>query len=103
MEKTVEKIKNLFIRNDIPVFGITKSSFLDGELAGFRPSNALPSAKSILCLGNPVPKGIFQNNGRQHENYWRAANIYYRNMDAILMQVARIIEEQGEVAVPVFG
>ena len=103
MKKTVEKIKTLFIRNDIPVFGITKSSLLEDETQGFRPSDALPSAKSILCVGNPVPKGVFQNNGRQHENYWRAANIYYRNMDAILLQVARIIEEQGEVAVPVFG
>jgi len=103
MKKTVEKIKTLFIQNDIPVFGITKSSLLEDELAGFRPSDALPSAKSVLCMGNPVPKGVFQDNGRQNENYWRAANIYYRNMDAILMQVARIIEEQGDVAVPVFG
>ena len=103
MEKTVEKIKTLFIQNDIPVFGITKSSLLEDELAGFRPSDALPSAKSILCMGYPVPKGVFQINGRQNENYWRAANIYYRNIDAILMQVARIIEEQGDVAVPVFG
>ena len=35
--------------------------------------------------------------------YWRAANISYRNIDAMLMQLGRIIEETGEMAVPVFG
>jgi epoxyqueuosine reductase QueG len=35
--------------------------------------------------------------------YWRAANIYYRNIDAVLMRAASMIEKKGEVAVPVFG
>jgi epoxyqueuosine reductase QueG len=35
--------------------------------------------------------------------YWRAANIYYRNIDAVLMRVCSIIEEKGEVAVPAYG
>jgi hypothetical protein len=35
--------------------------------------------------------------------YWRAANTYYRNIDMVLMRVANIIEEKGEIAVPVYG
>jgi epoxyqueuosine reductase len=63
----------------------------------------LASAKSILCLGMPVPEGIFKCQERSVWMYWRAANIYYRNIDAVLMQVAGIIEEKAEVAVPVYG
>ena len=57
----------------------------------------------MLCMGVPFPKGVFQYGARSNEAYWRAASVYYRDVDAILMQAARIIEEQGVVAVPVFG
>ena len=103
MNETVQEIKTLFAKNNIPVFGIEKSSHLENDGLGYRPSDSLPSAESMLCMGVPFPKGVFQNEERSIQAYWRAANIYYRNVDAILMQVARIIEEQGAVAVPVFG
>lgn len=103
MNETVQEIKTLFARNNIPVFGITKSSHLENDALGYRPSDSLPSAESMLCMGVPFPKGVFQHRERSNQAYWRAANIYYRNVDAMLMQVARIIEEQGAVAVPVFG
>jgi hypothetical protein len=35
--------------------------------------------------------------------YWRAANVYYRNIDIVLTKAAAMIEEEGEIAVPVFG
>ena len=35
--------------------------------------------------------------------YWRAASIYYRNIDAVLMRACSIIEEKGEVAVPIYA
>lgn len=103
MHATVEEIKNLFAKNNIPVFGTGKSSLLESNAPGYRPSGCHPAAESILCMGVPFPRGVFRCGQRSNEVYWRAANIYYRNVDAILMQVCRIIEEQGAVAVPVFG
>jgi epoxyqueuosine reductase len=103
MRKIIEGLKKLFAQNNIPVFGIDKASSLENEPSGYRPSDMLDSAKSILCLGIPVPKGIFKSEERSGWMYWRAANIYYRNIDTVLMRAASIIEEKGEVAVPVFG
>ena len=103
MNNLIERIKNLSVRHDIPVFGTARSSYLDNDPPGYRPADLLSTAKSILCLGLPVPKGVFMCRERTNESYWRAANIYYRHFDAILMQVARIIEENGETAVPIFG
>jgi len=103
MTKIVEEITNLFARNSVPVFGTAEASFLETEPKGYRPSDMLESAESILCLGIPVPKGIFKCQGRSEWMYWRAANIYYRNVDTILMRVCHIIEEKGEVAVPIYG
>jgi epoxyqueuosine reductase len=103
MRKIIEELKKLFTQNNIPVFGIDKASSLENEPSGYRPSDMLASAKSILCFGIPVPKGIFKSEERSEWMYWRAASVYYRNMDAVLMRAASIIEEKGEVAVPVYG
>ena len=103
MEKILEEMTNLFAHNNIPVFGTAKASYLENEPSGYRPSDMLASAQSILCFGIPVPKGIFKCQERSEWMYWRAANIYYRNIDMVLMRVANIIEEKGETAVPVFG
>jgi epoxyqueuosine reductase QueG len=103
MKKTEEDLEEFFLQNNIPVFGIAKASDLENEPSGYRPSDMLASAKSILCLGMPMPKGIFKCQERSEWMYWRAASIYYRNIDAVLMRAASIIEEEGEVAVPVYG
>lgn len=103
MKEISEEMASLFTKNNIPVFGIDKATSLENEPLGYRPSDMLASAKSILCLGIPVPKGIFKCQGRSEWMYWRAANIYYRNIDMVLMQVASIIEEKREIAVPIYG
>jgi len=103
MRKIIEEITNLLIRNNIPVFGSIEARSLEKEPPGYRPSDMLSSAQSILCFGLPVPKGILKSGERSEWMYWRAANVYYRNIDAVLMRACSIIEEKGEIAVPVFG
>jgi len=103
MAKIIEEITNLFAQKGIPVFGMTKASSLKNEPSGYRPNDLLESAESILCLGIPVPKGVFKCQGRSEWMYWRAANIYYRNVDTILMRVCYMIEEEGDVAIPIYG
>jgi epoxyqueuosine reductase len=105
MKEIIEAMTNLLSQNHIPVFGIAKASSLENEPSGYRPSDMLASARSILCLGIPVPKGIFKSEERSESMYWRAASIYYRNIDMVLMRACSIIEEKGEgdVAVPIYA
>ena len=103
MKETVKAIKGILVEHGIPAFGIADSTLMESEAQGYRCSDTLSSAKSILCLGMPFPRGIFRTETRTNANYWRAANIYYRNIDMILMHIARMIEDNGEIAVPVFG
>lgn len=102
MRTIMEALKRLFTQNNIPVFGIAKASSLEKEPSGYRPSDMLTPTESILCLGIPVPRGIFKSEKRSEWMYWRAANIYYRNIDAVLMRACNIIEEKDEVAVPIY-
>ena len=103
MTHIIEEIKTFFLQNNIPVFGTAKAASLENEPIGYRLSDMLASAKSILCLGIPVPKGVFKCHERSEWMYWRAANIYYRNVDTILMRAASLIEEKNEVAVPIYS
>jgi hypothetical protein len=103
MGKIIEELKKLFTQNNIFIFGIAKASSLGDEPSGYRPWDMLSSAQSILCFGLPVPKGIFQCQEKSEWMYWRAANVYYRNIDAVLIRACSMIEEKGEIAVPVFG
>jgi epoxyqueuosine reductase len=103
MNESIEEIKKFILQNNIPVFGISAAESLQNEPRGYRPSDMLPQARSILCLGIPVPKGIFKSEERSAWMYWRAANIFYRTIDATLMKVCSILEAKEEVAVPVYG
>ena len=103
MHGTNEELKVFFSESNIPVFGIARVDPLESEPSGYRPSDFLASTESILCIGLPIPRGIFQCVGRSEWMYWRAANAYYRNIDTVLTRAAGIIEEKGEVAVPVYG
>jgi epoxyqueuosine reductase QueG len=103
MKEIIEEITSLFTQNNIPVFGTARASYLENEPLDYRPSDMLPSAESILCFGISVPKGIFKCQERSESMYWRAASIYYRNIDMILMRACNIIEEKGEVAVPIYA
>src|SRR4030042_5132241 len=104
MKEIIEEMTNLLSQNHIPVFGIAKASSLENEPSGYRPHDMLAAANTILCLGVPVPKGIFKCQERSEWMYWRAASIYYRNIDMVLMRACSIIEEigKGEVAVPIY-
>ncbi len=103
MNESIEEIKKSILQNNVPVFGISAAESLQNEPRRYRPSDTLPEARSILCLGMPVPKGIFRCKERSEWMYWRAANIYYRTIDATLMKVCSLLEAKEEVAVPIYG
>jgi len=103
MNQNVDEIKKFIFQNNIPVFGISAAASLQHEPRGYQPTDLLPQARSILCLGMPIPKGVFRCKERSEWMYWRAANIYYRTIDATLMKVCSILEGKEEVAVPIYG
>jgi epoxyqueuosine reductase QueG len=99
----MEKIKSFLLNNSVSVYGIAPASSLESEPSGYRPSDLLAGAKSILCVGMPFPKGVFQAPEKAEQLYWRAAAVYYRHLDALLMRTSLVIEETHGTAVPVYG
>ena len=103
MDNTTSRLTAFFQEKGVDVFGTVPASRLESEPPGFSPADLLPGARSLLCVGVPVPRGIFLSKEKAARLYWRTANIYYRQIDALLLQAANLLEENAETAVPVFG
>ena len=103
MNRTYGKIKKFLKQRGIPIFGTIRVSSLEEAPEGYRPTELLPGAASILCVGVPLPRGIFTCSKYSMETIWRSYCCDWRNIDEIMIRLSAIIEESGEQAMPIFG
>jgi epoxyqueuosine reductase len=87
----------------VPVFGIGPAAAMAGAPPGFRPTDFIPDAQSIICFGIPVPRAVFKAPKYALENTWRSQNLLYRRLDTLALRLANLLEESGARAVPVYG
>jgi epoxyqueuosine reductase len=98
-----EGIPRMAESEHIPVLGIGPCAGMESQPPGYRPSDLLPGARSMICFGIPVPRGIFQPGPFTTEMVWRTQNLLYRRLDTLSLAFAQALEAQGARAVPVFG
>lgn len=97
------QIRAFLAEQSIFTYGAAPSSAMETEPPGFRPSDLLPGSQSVFCVGIAIPRGVFRCGSRDKSIYWRSASIIYRYLDSVLLRCAAIMENNGELAVPVFG
>jgi epoxyqueuosine reductase QueG len=103
MDKALQRMREFLTLHNISIYGAAPSSLLETEPAGYRPSDLLSDSQSLFCVGVELPGGVLHVGPRAETTYWRTANVIYRYLDAILARCATMLEEEGELAVPVFG
>jgi epoxyqueuosine reductase QueG len=99
----VEKILNLAEEEHVPVMGFGPASRMAGERPSRRPEDLLPGARSLICFGLPVPRGVYRAPTYTLETVWRTQNLNYRRLDTLSMRIAALLEEGGACAVPIYG
>jgi epoxyqueuosine reductase QueG len=97
------KVRNLLDSRGISVMGISSVGPLAGVPERFSPQALLKEAKSIICYGLPIPKGIVFAESNDLDLYWRFCNMAYRSLDETSNQLCSILEEQGAFAVPIYA
>lgn len=90
-------------REGVTIWGTGPSGPMENEPPGYRPSDLVSKARSLICFGIPVPRSIFEQKRHSIESNWRTQNLYYKKLDSLSVELAAQIEERGEQAVPVFG
>ena len=103
MAAVIEDIERVLSRADVPVFGAAPAAMLENGAPGYRPTDLLPGAQSVLCFGVPMPQGIYRCASRPAEWYWRALPMCFRAADDLSLQVAVAIERAGFTSSPVFA
>jgi epoxyqueuosine reductase len=99
----LDEIAGVLSRAEVAVWGTAPSEPMEGERPGHRPSDLVAGARSLVCFGVPVPRGVFEQREYAVETNWRAQNLRYRQLDELSLRVASLLEDQGEAAVPIFG
>lgn len=102
-EISAEKIRDIAVAENVPILGTGPTAAMANEPQGYRPEDLLPGARSLICFGIPVPRGVYLPAPFGAEIIWRSQSLYYRRLDTLSIRFAALLEESGEQAVPVFG
>ena len=102
-KKMGTEIKDFLAQRGIPLVGISGISPLPSVPEDFSPQCLLKAAKSVICYGVPIPKGVVYADSHALELYWRYCNMLYRSLDTATNQLCLMLEEHGQMASPVYG
>jgi epoxyqueuosine reductase len=103
VETIMTAIRHLAENEGAAALGIGPSAAMENGPAGYRPSDFLPRARSLICFGLPVPRSVYGNTSQSTELIWRSQNLLYRRLDTLALAIAQAVEEHGAGAAPVFG
>jgi len=103
MNDVLNDIADILRSEGVSLWGTGPSEPMEDEQPGYRPFDLVSGARSLICFGLPVPRGIFAQKRHVVESNWRTQNLYYRKLDSLSVRLAARLEEDGERAVPVFG
>lgn len=103
-EEHLESTVYHFLRsNNMPLMGIARVQPLPNLPEAYSPQTILKGAKSFICYGAPIPKGIVYAERDAIWLWWRYWAMTYRSLDTIAHNLCLMLEERGERAVPAYG
>ena len=103
-KKSIEaEINNFLNYKGITITGISGICALPRVSDDFSPNTILREAKSVICYGVVIPKGIIYADNNNLALYWRYCNMVYRSLDMVSNQLCILLEEKDNFATPIYG
>jgi epoxyqueuosine reductase QueG len=97
------KIRNFLNSQGISVWGISSAEQGPSVPEQFTPQALLKQAKSVICYGLPIPRGIVFADKNDLDLYWRYCNMSYRSLDLTSNQLCSLLEKKDATAIPIYG
>lgn len=69
----------------------------------FSPQRILGGARSVICYGVPIPRGVVYASDHSLALYWRYCNTAYRALDTSSNQLCLHLEGRGHSASPIYS
>jgi len=111
-EEDANKMKEQGIKNEIrgflrsegmPLHGTAAINHLPLTSENFSPNILLEGARTVICYGVPIPKGILHAKSNSLDLYWRYCNMQYRTLDSISNRLCLLLEEKDCLATPIYS
>jgi epoxyqueuosine reductase QueG len=97
------EISYLLHSEGISACGVAAVKKLPPGSEDFSPQILLEGARSIICYGVPIPKGIVYARSNNLDLYWRYCNMQYRTLDSVSNRLCLFLEEKHCSATPVYS
>ena len=97
------EIREFLAARGIPIVGMAGMDRSPSVPDEFSPQAILGSARTVVCYGVPIPKGILYATNHSLALYWRYCNMVYRDLDISTNRLCLLLEERGHLASPIYG
>ena len=87
----------------VSVLGVATINELPSVPENFSPQLLLEDARSIICYGVQIPKGIIYARSNSLTLYWRYCNTQYRTLDSLSNGLCSFLEEKNGTATPIYS
>lgn len=102
-QKISEEISNLFRGEGIAFHGAASVSQQSSAREILPPQLLLEGARSIVCYGVQIPKGVIYAESNSLALYWRYCNTQYRVLDSISNKLSSLLEKRECSAAPIYS
>lgn len=103
-KKSLETDVRAFLGDEgIQLSGITDIHEVSSVPEDFSPQAILNGAKSVICYGVPIPKGILYADKHDLSLYWRYCSMVYKSLDMVSNKLSLFLEQKGYVTSPAYG
>jgi epoxyqueuosine reductase QueG len=103
-EQNIKEEISSFVSNEgMSIHGVAAVKQLPSIPKNFSPRALLKDAKSIICYGTQIPKGLIYAESNSLGLYWRYCSIQYRTLDSVSNRLCSFLEEKNCSATPIFS
>ena len=90
-------------KEGISIYGVAAVKQLPSIPESFSPQILLEGARSVICYGVPIPKGIVYAKSNNLDLYWRYCNMQYITFDSVSNRLCLVLEEKNCSATPIYS
>lgn len=104
MKEPIGREINNFLRNEgVSTFGVAAVKNLTSTPKNVLPQALMEDAKSVICYGIQIPKGLIYAKSSIMDLYWRHCSIQYKTLDSISNRLCLVLEEASCLAIPIYS
>ncbi|MFH1349539.1 MAG: 4Fe-4S double cluster binding domain-containing protein [Pseudomonadota bacterium] len=96
-------VRDFFSTRNVQAVGIASTIQHPSVPVEFSARVILEGARSFICYGVQIPKGILHAGSHALPLYWRYCNMSYRFLDTTSNQLCLLLEDKGYTSVPIYG